>query len=221
MAKVYTEIVLQMTDKIGEYLPVSEKFYDHDGAWEFCDRAAQKEAKNAQGIAATQSAKYGAEADTERQSLQKFDLQNLENPQGFGQQGVGEMLTAALGGAGGASSAIVGEENLAAKRGTTGPNSAVLDSIARSRMKAAAGASEGIAASDVQLKQEQKKAAADDLSRRYGIDVGAQLGEANARTSAINTQIEAGKSGWFQNLMKGIEVVTGGAKNVAGAMNGG
>jgi hypothetical protein len=219
--KFYTEIVLQMTDTIGEYLPVSEKSFDYNGPVALCDRAAQGEAKQAQKTAATQASTYGARASEERAPLDQYDRQNLDNPQGFGQQGVGEMLTAALGGAGGASASIVGEEELGAKRGTTGTNSALLDEVARTRSQAGAKASEGIAASDIALKQQQRSAAADDLSRRYGIDVNAQLGQGNLQNSEINTQIKAGQTGWFQNLMQGIATVTGGAKNVASAMYGG
>jgi hypothetical protein len=172
------------------------------------DRAAVGAAKSAGKTAESEASKYGTQATGERAPLQAYDVQQLTHPTGFGQQGVGEMLTAALGGAGGASAAIEGGESLAAKRGTTGENTAMLDEVARQRLKAGASASEGIAAENVKAKLDQQKAAADDLSRRYGIDVSAQLGQEKAQTEDINAQVEAGKSGWFQNLMQGIQTGT-------------
>ena len=220
MTKITINPVYQWDDSLDAYVLVS-----HDV--QYCledsripiraDRAASNEAKQAQATAAANASQYGAEAGGINGPLQQFDMQNLLNPQGFGQRGVGEMLTAALGGAGGSSSSIEGEEQLASKRGTTGENTALMDSLARQRLKAGAGSSEGVAASDVQAKLGQQQSAADDLSRRYGIDVQAQLGQGKLQNDDINTQIEAGKSGWFQNLMQGIAVVTGAADSTFGA----
>lgn len=179
-------------------------------------RAAQSQAKQAAGTAATDASKFGAQADAERAPLEQFDIQNLTNPEGFGQQGVKEMLTAALAGGGGATSSLIGSEEEAAHRNPAGSNSAVLDSLARSRAKAAASASEGVAASDVALKEQQKENAANDLSRRYGIDVSSMLGEQGAQNNAIDTEIKAGQTGWFQNLTSFMQAAAGDAAAAAG-----
>lgn len=172
-----------------------------DGApCDLCDRGGQAMAKSAFKSAQTTASGLGASAASERAPLERFDIANLINPQGFGQQGTKEMLTAALGGAGGSSASEIGEEELAAKRGTTGPNSAVMDEIARQRAKAGATASEGIAAQDVTAKLGQQQEAASDLSRRYGIDVGAQLGAMGQESGDVNAEVNASSHGWLQAL---------------------
>lgn len=185
------------------------------------DRAAQAQAKQASKTAAAEASTYGGRASTEGAVETGYDLQQLTHPTGFGQQGTAEMLTTALAGAGGATSGIKGLvlQN-EAQRGGTGA-STTLDELTRQKMQSEAKASEAIAASDVQAKLQQQQEAAADLGRKYGVDVSAQLGQGSLQDKLINTQIEAGKSGWFQNLMQGISTVTGAAKNVASAMYGG
>lgn len=202
--RVHTKSVYKMVP-ITEANPyglelVHEEGYDHNGAVALCDRGGQAMAKSAFKSAQTASSTYGDRASSDRAPVERFDIANLTNPQGFGQQGVHEMLTAALGGAGGASASEVGAEELAAKRGTTGPNSAVMDDIARQRAKAGATVSEGIAAEDVKTKLEQQAAAADDLSKRYGIDVGAQLGAMGQESGDVNAEVNASSHGWLQAL---------------------
>jgi hypothetical protein len=193
---------------------LEHEFYEYSGRLALCDRSGVDEAKSAEASAANMASQYGAQAQSERAPVQRYDMANLLNPQGFGQQGVNQMLTAALGGAGGESASEVGSEQLSAQRGNTGANSASMDQIARERAKAGASASEGISAADVQAKLGQQQAAAQDLSSRYGIDVGAQQGEQGLQTDDINAQVNAGKSGWFQNTMQGIGTVSEAFKNV-------
>lgn len=199
-------------------VPVLVLREDYDGPYALCDRAASSESTQAEKLAGSEASMYGAQAQSERAPLMRYDIQNLLNPQGFGQQGEAKMLTAAEAGAGGSSSSIVGAEDLAAKRGTTGTNSALLDAVARSRSQAGAGASEKIAAANEQVKLGQQGEAAGSLQGLYGTDVGAQLGQGNLQNSEINTQIKAGQSGWFQNLMQGIQTTSEAFKNVAGGI---
>jgi hypothetical protein len=216
MSKIYTKIVMQWDDASASYKTIEEESFEYTGQLALCDRAAQSQAKQGEKTAEQNAATYGANAAGERSAVQQYDIGNLTNPQGMGQQGVRDLLTASLGGAGGSTSSLVGAEQLAAKRGTTGTNSAVLDDIARQRAKAGASASEGIAAQNVKAKLDQQQAAADDLSRRYGIDVNAQLGQGKLQNEDINTELQAGQSGWFQNLNQMLQTINGSANAAAG-----
>jgi hypothetical protein len=114
---------------------------------------------------------------------------------------MGAMLANAMGSAGGATSGITGQANLEAGRSRNDAGfSTALDDAARQRTAAAAKTSEGIAADNANLKQDQSNNAAKMLSGLYGTDVGAQNEALNTANSATNTGIEAGKSGWLQNI---------------------
>lgn len=122
------------------------------------------------------------------------------HPTGFGQQGESAMLAAAEGGAGGAASGLVGQaaQRAAASR-NAGGYQAALDDVARNRMKAAAGASEDIAAQNANLEQEQRQEGARGLQGLYGTDESGMLNAMNQEHSDINSEVDANNSGWLQN----------------------
>jgi hypothetical protein len=123
------------------------------------------------------------------------------------------MLANAMGGAGGAASGITGQANLEAGRSRNDAGfSTALDSAARSRTQAAAGAAEGVAANNAGLKQDQSNNAAKMLSGLYGTDVGAQNEAMNTANNATQVGTEAGKSGWLQNMNSIISTLAGAAK---------
>jgi hypothetical protein len=92
--------------------------------------------------------------------------------------------------------------------------SAALDAAARSRDKAAAGTSEGIAANNANVKLNQQSQAGNVLSNLYGIDTRSQLGASGQVAPDVNAQVNASKSGWLQNL-EGIMNTFSGAGNAA------
>ena len=86
------------------------------------------------------------------------------------------MLSAGLGGAGGANSGLVGQANQrAAVSRNGGAFQAALGDAARQRDKAAAATSEGIASQNANLKQEQQQDAAKQLQGMYGTDTSGML----------------------------------------------
>src|SRR6185312_14491246 len=112
----------------------------------------------------------------------------------------------------GATSGITGQANLQAGRARNDAGfSTALDDAARQRTEAAAQTSEGVAANNANLKQDQSNNAARMLQGLYGTDVGAQNEALNTANQATQTGIEAGKSGWLQNLTSILSAINGSA----------
>ena len=132
--------------------------------------------KNQANQAGTVAGQFGSQAGTEGAQLNPFLTQEMKAQHGLtpGQQN--EMLTASEAGAGGALGGLgAGIQNNAARTGNATGVGKTLDEMARDRSKAAAGASENIAASDVMgAKQEQQQGAA-GMQGLYGTNVGGQL----------------------------------------------
>ena len=181
-------------------------------------RQQQAQANQTFGTANNNSAQYGGDASTIGGTLTPFLTQRMLNPQGYSQGDMGAMLANAMGGAGGATSGITGQANLQAGRSRNDAGfSSALDAAARSRTAATAGSAEGVAASNANLKQDQTNNAAKMLQGLYGTDVGAQTSDLNTANQATQTGIEAGKSGWLQN-MTGILSALGSSATGAGSM---
>jgi len=132
--------------------------------------------KNQANQAGTVAGQFGSQAGTEGAQLNPFFTQEMRAQHGLtpGQQN--EMLTASEAGAGGALGGLgAGIQTNASRTGNATGVGKTLDEMARDRSKAAAGASENIAAQDVMgAKQEQQQGAA-GMQGLYGTNVGGQL----------------------------------------------
>ena len=132
--------------------------------------------KNQANQAGTVAGQFGSQAGTEGAQLNPFLTQEMKAQHGLtpGQQN--EMLTASEAGAGGALGGLgAGIQTNASRTGNATGVGKTLDEMARDRSKAAAGASENIAAQDVMgAKQEQQQGAA-GMQGLYGTNVGGQL----------------------------------------------
>ena len=180
-------------------------------------RSAVNQASNAATTAANTATGLGAEANGVGSTLTPFLTNELEHPQGFGQQDTSAMLSAAEGGAGGANAGLVGEANQqAATSRNAGGFQAALDDAARQRSKAAAGASEGIAGQNAQLKQQQTQDASQGLQKMYGTDTSGMLDAMGQQNQDINSEVNAGNSGWLQNSLNVIKTLANGASGFAG-----
>jgi hypothetical protein len=180
-------------------------------------RSAVGQASNAYNQANNTSATLGGEGQAIGANLTPFLTQEMLHPQGLGQQGITAETSAALGGAGGAMSAFNGE---AAQRAGASRNAggfqAALDDASRQRMKAAAGASEGIQAQNENLKQTQQQEGAKGLQGMYGTDTSGMLESQGQEANDINAEVNASKSGWLQNA----GALLGDAAGVAGMAGG-
>lgn len=183
------------------------------------DRAAAGAAQTAAKTAGDTAASESGAANGISANLTPYLTGQLLHPTGYSQSDLTQQLNGAEAGAGGATSGIKGEADLMAARsrnpaGFTG----ALDNAARSRDKAAASASEGVAANNAQVKLGQQQDAAKGLSGLYGEDTDAMLKSMGLQTGDINAQTEAGKSGWLQNMNATISAITGAANAGANVM---
>lgn len=179
-------------------------------------RNAVNQASNATTTAANTGTQLGTEAQGIGSTLTPFLTSELAHPQGFGQQGESAMLSAAEGGAGGATSGVMGEANQEAARSrNAGGYQAVLDDAARSRAKAAAGASEGIAGQNAELQSQQQQDAAKGLAGQYGTDTSGMLDATGQEAKDIEAGVDANKTGWLQDA-QGALGMAGSAASLAG-----
>ncbi len=182
-------------------------------------RGAQSQANNAYNNAVNTSSGLGASANGISANLTPFLTSELEHPQGYSQQDESAMLSAALGGAGGANAGLAGEaQQQAATTRNAGGFQAALDDAARQRSKAAAGASEGIAAKNADLKQSQQQNAAEQLSKLYGVDTSGMLDAMGQEANDVNAEANAGRSGWLQNTLGILNTINGGANTALRGM---
>lgn len=111
--------------------------------------------------------------------------------------------TAAQQSAGGATAGLVGQgESAAARTGNTGGYTAGLDKAARTSGKDLSTEAAGIKSNEV-------KQGLGGLQGLYSSGVGQQEAGLGDEDQATTTGINAGKSGWFQNLLGGLSAVNG------------
>ena len=177
--------------------------------------------KNQANQAGTVAGQFGSQAGTEGAQLNPFLTQEMKAQHGLtpGQQN--EMLTASEAGAGGALGGLgAGIQTNASRTGNATGVGKTLDEMARDRSKAAAGASENIAAQDVMgAKQEQQQGAA-GMQGLYGTNVGGQLSAMKQQGQDISAAANMTSSP-FADLanVAGLGASVGGA--VAKAVGGG
>jgi len=177
-------------------------------------------AKNAANTAGDVAAGYGANASTVNSQLLPFLTRELNNPQGYTQQQTGSMLNQAEAGAGGATSGLNTEANLASARNrNSGGFSGALDEAARDKGKTLSGISSGIASQDANLQQQHQQAAASGLSNMYGEDTESQLKAMGLVAPDVNASANANTAPWdsLNKLLTGSGAAMTGAANLIGA----
>ena len=91
-----------------------------------------------------------------------------------------------------------------------------LDEAARDKDKALAGASAGIAGEDVMAAKQLNQQGAAGEAGLYGTDVGAQLKAMGQQNEDIGTAVQAGQTGWLQNMEGVLNTGANVAKSVSG-----
>ena len=184
-------------------------------------RAAQAQAKNVAGTAGTEQGQLFGEGQAIQSQLTPFLTRELTAQHSMSPTQINELLTAAGAGAGGATGAFTGQAELeSARTRNTGGLTASLDAMARGRQQALAKGSEGIAAEDVQGALANRQAAAGELGEMGRADTSQALQALGLQNQAIGEEIQAGQSGWFQNLTGMIGALGKAAQGAGSVMSG-
>lgn len=164
------------------------------------DRAAQSAAAAAQNQAGQTAATLGGNAQGIFGPLTSFASNEMTAPPGYGTALPGMEATA--GEAGSAASNTAQEQ--ATLRAANTRNAAGLtanqDAIAQSAARGTGQNIQDILAQNAQLQQQQVGQGAGILQGIYGTDVGAANAAAGQQAGDINSETNAGNSGWLQNL---------------------
>lgn len=199
----------------------SEPFSPSDN-YRYCyDRSASRNAKDAQGFAAGEASTAQGNANADRAALVPFYRQEMNAQHGFNPEQTNELLNyAGETAAGGGSTAAGAAASEAARTRNTSGFTSALDANARDRQRALGTANLGVGAADIAGAKEMNQEGAAGEAGLFGTDTNTMLGSMGLRNQAINTQIEAGKSGWYQNLLQGINTFGKLGMKMAGAGGG-
>ena len=213
MSKVYTRLEYQMLPD-GNLNLVREESYDYFGLVALCLRAEAGAAMGAAKTAGEVGANLGQVSGQERSVVQPFYQREMTAEHAYDPTQLNELLTAAGAGTGAATgAAATGLERQAATTGNASAATKSLQELARDRMKANAGVSEGVAAQDVLGAQQLRQQGAAGEAGLYGENLKGQLAAMGQQATDINAATQANQTGWLQQA-EGI------AKTGAGIASG-
>ena len=175
-------------------------------------RDAENRAKQASDRDMALSKQYGATSDTLTGQLTPTYTQMATNPQGMTAGELNDARTASMESTGGGVASAVGQGGLtAARTGNAGGYQAALADAARKGIATNSQNALKVANLNTALKESQRE---QGISGIQGLQSENQAGALNAMgldAQAINAQTEAGKSGWFQNMLGLINAGSGAA----------
>jgi len=219
--KIYTQKTVQMTDNIGEYLPMSESSFDYSGPLALADRSQQKVGKQAEGNESAVAGQAGANASQVGSSIIPGLEREANNPWGLTPTEKSNALTQGAEAVGGVNSGVTGAADLLGTRTkNTAGIPAALDEAARQKGRQLSNNALQVNSEDANLKNSNQKFAQGALGDIYGGDQKAQLSAMGLIPSTINSTVDAGKSGWYQNLLAGINTVGSAGKDAYGGAGG-
>lgn len=182
--------------------------HEYSGPVGKLDRWAQGQAKDAAADSANTADTLRGEAQGEHAQLTPFFSEEMHAQHGYNPTQLNQLLTAAEAGTGAAAGDVAAKtDQLAARTRNASGFTKSLQEQARDRMKTAAGASEGIAAADVEGAKDLNQRGAAGLMGLYGTDTSGMLNAMGQRTQDINAEVEAGKSGWLQNTLNTVNTI--------------
>ena len=159
------------------------------------------QAKQNEAAAQSAAGQFGSTAAGEGAQLNPFFTQEMNAKHAYDPTQINELLTNAESGAGAATGAEQGALiNNAMRTGNSTGVTKSLDEMARDKAKAAAGASEGIAAQDVMGAKQLNQQGAAGLQGLYGVNTGAQLNAMKQANADVSTEMQAQGPNWLQQL---------------------
>jgi hypothetical protein len=163
-------------------------------------RAEEGAAKKAAGTAADVGAGLGTAAASERSFLDPTFRREASAEHLFDPTQTNELLTAAGAGIGAGEGAAQGDlERNAASSGNAAGMVKSEQQMARDRMKAGAGVSEGVASQDVMGAKQLNQQGIAGEQGLYGENLKGQLDAMGQVSGDINAATNASKTGWLQN----------------------
>jgi hypothetical protein len=163
-------------------------------------RAEEGAAKTAAGTAANVGAGLGTAATSERSFLDPTYRREATAEHLYDPTNINELLTSAGAGIGAGEGAAQGDlERTAASTGNAAGIVKSEQQMARDRMKAGAGVSEGVAAQDVMGAKQLNQQGLAGEAGLYGENLKGQLDAMGQVSGDINAATNASKSGWLQN----------------------
>lgn len=218
--RVHTLLEYQWDGTQGEYVLVREEGFEYDGPVARCDRAAQSAFGKAAGQAGTAASQFQGEEQAENAALTPFYRQEMQAQHLYTPGQKSQLLSsvAAPLAASAATTAGQAASERARTRNTAGYSSA-LDQAARERQSALGQAGLDIGAQDIMGAKELNQEGAKGMQGLYGTDVSGMLGAMGRQNEALQGQVEAGKSGWFQNMTGMLNAIGNAGKGI-GAMRG-
>jgi len=203
-----TRILLNPT-----FLIETGELLSHDGEFHVehipirMDRSIQQRAKAGASAATGEAGGFGMQAKQIGSTLIPGLERQATTPTGYSPLEKGRMRTAVGESLGGTAADIGGQATLAAARTrNAGGFAPALAEAARIKSRATATGNLGIESEDARLAQEKQRYAQQALQGLYGTDTSNQLNAMGLSNESLKTALQAGQSGWFQNLMKGLEV---------------
>lgn len=165
-------------------------------------RDAENRAKQASDRDMALSKQYGAETDALSGQLKGIYGQQATNPQGMTAGEINDARTASMESTGGGVSSVHGEGNLeAARTGNRGGYQAALSDASRKGIAINASKSLQIQNMNTALKEAQRDQGIAGIQGLESENRSGTLSAMGLDAGAINAQTEAGKSGWFQNML--------------------
>ena len=170
------------------------------------DRAAQNAAKQAEKSAVAVAGQEQGAAGAERNALTPFYRQEMNAQHAFQPQQLQELLSAAGTPLAASAATTAGKAaSEAARTRNSSGFSAALDQAARDRNAAMGNVGLEVGKEDVLGAQKLRQEGAEGMSNLFGVDTNAMLKAMGQQSEDINSEVGAGKTGWFQNLMGGID----------------
>lgn len=200
--RISTKVVIDI--ETGEVL--HEEGYEYSGPVALCDRSAQADARQTFGQASRQSGTAAGLAGSVAPGLIGSLQAMANNPQGYGQSALNTMQNEAEAAAGSAADKQAENSRLQAMRsgnvaGLTAAQTAGTEGATRATQTSI----QDILAQNAKLKAQQQEGALQGLGNVLSDENRTALGSLGEETDATNALTNAGKSGWFQNMIAGID----------------
>lgn len=175
-------------------------------------RDAEKRAQQANDAAVANQKRYGEQSDSIYKQMVPMFTQQMTNPTGFNKQDMTNLRTSSEQNTGGSVAGAVEQGNLeAARTGNSGGYATALADAARKGIAQNSQNMLNVENTNVALKDDQRQRAVAGLSNLENERLNAAMGSGSQAIGAVNAQSEASRSGWFQNMMAGINAASNAA----------